>query len=923
MKCSNCGSELKNGTKICPRCGARQKDNANNNSNTQHSHFSGKVIGIVLSLVAVMAISVFVFTRVTKDTIASDFTNNINFDNSKFTVRDENTVVLREVDEKLAFSVDSDEDFIDATVKNELDEKIDIVISKTKDDRFLIAPKDKWSNEHTYYLVLNGNTFFTDEQLYQFNKVIYTIKRQDVATYKYNDNIKNLVKSPELETIVGDIVIIKDETGQSICRKVKSKDGNNTEYELPDLTEVFEEMDLHTSIKPDLSEYFKNPSVQNEIMMNFVNSELFDAFVMTTYAESKDKLELYKSEKEKGLIKDIVKDDKSIGRGLANNLEVKLAIKDTELFGDIEVKFNPVTKSDGTNGFKLELGRKDKDKKTDENYTHEIGNKEKVSFEFLFGAPDMVVDVGWGKTNKNNARFNTYASVKTSMEINIEYSNYNKQEWENSYKEAYVYLKEKLYNRKRKMESESESGGAYSYFKLFKLPIPLPVPCVVAYFEGTCNPSFLIEGELAYNYKTVNIWHGGLQLDTSDNGGFKKDEAGKFPDVDYNEHKISFEAAADFELPFTVKAGIQFCVLDDVPKTGIAFIDWIAKKAKDIAPAANVDLYFTWGGCIKLEGKIDTTFKSNQPMTLLEQAKENSNINVSIGVGMPYDIGVEAYIKILTWQLSGTESIAKDTYYFIKYNFIDKKATSSEIPALQTCAFTVPNPGEEVEINGVMFVVLEKDDENALIVTEQAIECKQYNEYVAGKDSVAYAWSDSTLRDWLNDKDGFLKDFQKGGLNYIVKKEVPYAGEDKNGNSSKDKVYILSEEELNKYTKEFEKFTKTAKATERAQNHKVEEKDGNVRYWLRDNGAGGMQWNIKYVDYDGSIKGIHSTEEGVGVRPCMWIRHNVRQISEENKEITKGKIIEKQTAYSNVNKNTGKTYWTPDTPKTYIGASPN
>ena len=158
------------------------------------------------------------------------------------------------------------------------------------------------------------------------------------------------------------------------------------------------------------------------------------------------------------------------------------------------------------------------------------------------------------------------------------------------------------------------------------------------------------------------------------------------------------------------------------------------------------------------------------------------------------------------------------------------------------------------------------------------MDCKKYNDLdELNKNSTANQWSDSSLRAYLNDDKGFLKNFERGGK-YIISKDVEYAGSDKNGHKTKDKVFILSQNELENKYKEY--ISKTAQPEKKALDNKLEISDGNGKYWLRDNGDG-MQWYIKYVDCDGQIKNQHADKEGIGIRPCMWIRHNVRAISDE------------------------------------------
>ena len=52
MRCSNCGNELTEGARVCPRCGTRQ--NLTNNERSVGSGTSKKSLGAVFGLVAVI-----------------------------------------------------------------------------------------------------------------------------------------------------------------------------------------------------------------------------------------------------------------------------------------------------------------------------------------------------------------------------------------------------------------------------------------------------------------------------------------------------------------------------------------------------------------------------------------------------------------------------------------------------------------------------------------------------------------------------------------------------------------------------------------------------------------------------------------------------------------------------------------------------
>lgn len=179
--------------------------------------------------------------------------------------------------------------------------------------------------------------------------------------------------------------------------------------------------------------------------------------------------------------------------------------------------------------------------------------------------------------------------------------------------------------------------------------------------------------------------------------------------------------------------------------------------------------------------------------------------------------------------------------------------------------------GEDVE-----WLVLDKQGDKIFVTTYYAIDCKPYNE-----EFVEVTWEDCTLRTWLN------KDFYNAAFSDEEKSMIPTTNvankdntkyETDGGNDTKDKVFLLSIDEVNKYFGDdgSRQCAATPYAVEEGcwrYNPKHYSKDGKgiYRWWLRSSGghqdraanvndAGGVDTYGDYVDIDSD-----------GVRPALWI----------------------------------------------------
>ncbi len=180
------------------------------------------------------------------------------------------------------------------------------------------------------------------------------------------------------------------------------------------------------------------------------------------------------------------------------------------------------------------------------------------------------------------------------------------------------------------------------------------------------------------------------------------------------------------------------------------------------------------------------------------------------------------------------------------------------------------NGKEDVE-----WIVLAKENEKALVISKYALDCQRYNTSRAG-----VIWENCSLRKWMNET--FLnkafsaeEQAQISSANVSADKNPEYSTNP--GNSTNDKVFLLSIAEAKKYftTDESLKCTPTTYAETQgvwtSDSYKTASGKATCGWWLRSPGDG--QSSAAIVNYVGSVGygGMYVNRDRVAVRPAMWI----------------------------------------------------
>ena len=181
---------------------------------------------------------------------------------------------------------------------------------------------------------------------------------------------------------------------------------------------------------------------------------------------------------------------------------------------------------------------------------------------------------------------------------------------------------------------------------------------------------------------------------------------------------------------------------------------------------------------------------------------------------------------------------------------------------------------EENGKEDIEWLVLERKEGKAFVVSKYALDCKQYND-----EYVDVTWETCTLRAWLNNafiNDAFTPDEKTLISTVTVTNNDNAEFKIDGGNDTQDKVFLLSIDEINNYFDSKEERMCGATDYAKAQSawtddyYTAEGKD-TCWWWLRSPGE--YQCNASSVSSSGGfyLEGYVVDRDNRAVRPAMWI----------------------------------------------------
>ena len=274
--------------------------------------------------------------------------------------------------------------------------------------------------------------------------------------------------------------------------------------------------------------------------------------------------------------------------------------------------------------------------------------------------------------------------------------------------------------------------------------------------------------------------------------------------------------------------------------------------------------------------------KYNQAMELISSGDYDSAYELLEELGKSEDIASNKYDRAIKYIDSGDYKTA-----CILLNGLSYKDSAEKLKSAKQVLLKNPKVGDIVYFgayeqdnntsNGkelIEWLVLAKEKNRILVISDKALDFQTYNSSIT-----SVTWETCTLRKWLNN------DFINAAFSDDEKAMIPTVtvSADKNpqydtdpGNSTKDKVFLLSIVEAEKYFTSDE--ARVCVPTEYAISNGACTSDSYTKggkatcwWWLRSPGYD--QYDAAGVHIDGDVHelGLCVSGGGDAVRPAMWI----------------------------------------------------
>ena len=783
MKCSNCGTELKDGTLICPRCASRQNGSGSGNVNRNNKKSSNNGGGKKIIAAAVALILLAVGTIVGVGLLRSNkgnkdaFTHDTTFEKDNLSVTNDKVLRYREVDKKKAFSIGTDNEYVDVTIADENGNDVNFLINKEeKSGNYIVKPNDYWDDTHTYFMTLGKDTFFTDEDIYQFKEVIYTIKKEKVQepSYKLNSEIVYLNENPDAETKVGDVVVYIGDDGNETIGKINRIENGSPVYVEPTLVEMFEELQIdEQNFYPDYSTIIWNEDAKQTLMNRIKNSSFFDCLLMTTYANDYfDIVDAASKGVSAGLSNGISKRELSINAKEIDNI-CKITISASEELGngselslvDRNLTQNKYLKL--TTGFELSPYN-------GKLFGKEVDGEVKVKIEFskkIAVALKCKLDIHRFQVNAFDFQILNYNEDGTTIELSWSKSGSDYFDEEDAVIQATI--NSVFVNRDDILDTQE-------IVRLLTVPINVAGP-VGFEFDLSLRGNFLVEGKLNLEMKNETTSRYGIE--------FLRGELVYTKMLEKNAN-----TTGTFEGKLEAKVGIS-------PSFHL-FIGVLGINPVDVSINGEVGIYGRSIGNFSVENN-NIEYLGHSDSSNLKSISTTIGSNettVASKFSMEAGVYVDAYLKgkvvIIAPLLDATVRLYYNEFPFAQISREDDYTND-------ITATSIGPVGSIHKFGSYDFKVLDKDEENgiALLLATEGIENKPYFNNNTNDIGIAYTWADSDLRKYLNND--FINKFDSGERNSIYNTKVTaernYKYDLSGGDDCQDKIFILSKLELENF----------------------------------------------------------------------------------------------------------------------------
>lgn len=229
---------------------------------------------------------------------------------------------------------------------------------------------------------------------------------------------------------------------------------------------------------------------------------------------------------------------------------------------------------------------------------------------------------------------------------------------------------------------------------------------------------------------------------------------------------------------------------------------------------------------------------------------------------------ISAYVssKLIYWMENNPEISKIYDNFFTLYNLISIKA---EVGSIIKLGSYLQNSKAKRNSNPIEWLVLAVENEKILVISRYGLEYKPYNEKL-----IDTSWEECTLRTWLNNDflNAAFNDMEQSLiiLSDVVADENPDYKNTYQGHDVKDKIFLLSIKEIEKYlsSKENRRCKHTIVAVN---NGNQKNNDDQCCWWSRSMGYSSKHLSV--ITNDGSIRySGFSLSNDYAVRPALWIK---------------------------------------------------
>lgn len=365
-----------------------------------------------------------------------------------YAIFDDGTYYIPKAEPDIKFAIDSD-DLNSYKLTNSNNEMVESNIVEYNGKKYIQANK-KYTKGETYQLEL-ATANFTDEVLKETKKVEFKIKENQKSEYKMADDVvtvdtKNIQIEDESKLKIqnedlkeGQVILVKDGGNINNAYKISNIDGEIATVVKPELSEIYDSVDLYKEGKVNFNDLKINENAELEIEKSIKESALYKFLTTEVYAAAEvPKISLVTDGEEIGIeieLKFKADGEKKLGLDSLkqHDLVIKLSYKiSTDYMVDIKKDFsmNYDMAVKTTAGIEVELKSGNAYLKgisniSDEEYSKSV---QEIVQKLQKEVPDVSensIDIGAIEVPTAipgiNVYFDIYFQTQLSLQINLKY----------------------------------------------------------------------------------------------------------------------------------------------------------------------------------------------------------------------------------------------------------------------------------------------------------------------------------------------------------------------------------------------------------------------------------------------------------------------------------------------------------------------